>query len=348
MPPAFERDLIRPGVTGTFGDMLIASTRHPAMLYYLDNWLSVGPDTPVGRDPSLRVAKDVPANPNAPRPNGLNENLAREILELQTVGVRGGYDQGDVTRFAKVLTGWTLARPPLVSLRDLFINGRLNGKGLFEFDAEAHEPGAQTIMGRTYADGGVDQGMRVLRDLAVHPATARFVSTKLATRFVMPDPPPAMIEAMMRAWLASGGDLPTVYAAMIRSPEAFSAPLTKYKEPEEYLISAARGVPGLTIDPSHLLKALYGMGQPVYNPPGPNGWPDSEAEWLAPDGMWKRLSWADEASARIATAGLDPVALAKQLLGPTVSDATLTAIHQAQSPAQGLTLLLTSREFQRR
>ena len=193
MPPSFERDAIRPNVTRRFGDMLMASSKHPAMLFYLDNFQSIGPNSKVGKDPSLRATRGAQAFA-APQKTGLNENLAREIMELQTLGVRSGYTQADVTSFARVITGWTIARPPHVPGWMLVAQGRLSGPGLFDFDEDEHEPGPQTILGKVYAQSGVDQGEAVLSDLARHPATARFISTKLARHFIADDPPPAVVE----------------------------------------------------------------------------------------------------------------------------------------------------------
>ena len=346
LPPSFERDVIRPNVTGRFVDMLMASTKHPAMLLYLDNYQSIGPRSKVGQDPSLRVSAGRRALAGPP-PTGLNENLAREILELQTLGVRSGYTQADVTCFAKILTGWTIARPPRVKLAQLVLQGRLNGPGLFEFDDEEHEPGAQTVMGKSYPQVGVDQGEAVLRDIAHHPATAHFIATKLARHFVADNPSPELVGRLATIFIETGGNLAKLYAGLVESPEAFVAAPQKFKTPEEYVISAARAL-SLRPDAGSLLKALRAMGQPPYNPPGPDGWPDVQAEWLAADSVWKRFEWADEAARTVAVANIDPLAVARDILGPTISKATQDAIARAESPAQGLTLLLASADFQRR
>ena len=347
MPPSFERDAIRPHVTGRFADMLLASTRHPAMLFYLDNYHSIGPNSQVGKDPSLRA----PKKPQAfamPRIAGLNENLAREIMELQTLGVRSGYTQADVTSFARVITGWTIAAPPRVPLWKLVADGRLNAQGLFEFDDEEHEPGPQTIMGKVYAQAGVDQGEAVLHDLARHPATAHFIAAKLARHFIADDPPPAVVDRLAQVFLATDGDLKAVCTALVKSPEAFDPSPRKFKTPEDYVISASRALPALQSPPGKLLRAFNSMGEPVYNPPGPNGWPDVEAEWLGADAVWKRFEWASQTAESIASTTMDPLGLAHDVLGPSLSPSTAQAIARAQSPAQGLTLLLASAEFQRR
>jgi len=347
MPPSFERDAIRPHVTGRFADMLMASTKHPAMLFYLDNFHSIGPNSKVGKDPSLRAPKKQEAFA-MPRIAGLNENLAREILELQTLGVRSGYTQADVTSFARVITGWTIAAPPRVKLYQLVLQNRLNAQGLFEFDDEEHEPGPQTIMGKVYAQTGVDQGEAVLNDLAHHPATAHFIATKLARHFIADDPPPAVVDRLAGVFHATGGDLKAVCTALVKSPEAFDPAPRKFKTPEDYVISASRALPTLPSDTGKLLRAYRSMGQPPYNPPGPDGWPDVEAEWLGADAVWKRFEWASQAADSVATTTMNPLGLAHDVLGPSLSEPTAQAIARAESPAQGLTLLLASPEFQRR
>lgn len=347
MPPSFERDVIRPHVTGLFVDMLMASTRHPAMLVYLDNVQSIGPNSVLGLDPSLR--RPVRQQDFAiALSRGLNENLAREILELQTMGARSGYSQTDVTSFARVITGWTVARPPRVSYAQLLQQGRLNGRGLFDFDPDAHEPGAHRVLGELFAQTGVGQGEAVLARLAAHPATANFVATKLARHFISDNPPAPAVARLAAIFLASGGDLTQVSAALVDSPEAFARPLQKFKTPQEYLISAVRGVAAASMDAATLQRTLANLGQVVYNPPGPNGWPDLEAEWIGADAVWKRLLWANEAAQRAVAATSQPAALARQLLGAALSPAAMLAIERAESPLQGLTLLLASAEFQRR
>lgn len=346
MPPSFERDAIRPHVMGRFVDMLLASSRHPAMLFYLDNVLSIGPNSELGRNPALRQSA-VQRDFAIPVSRGLNENLAREILELQTLGVRSGYQQADVTSFAKVLTGWTVARPPRVPYGQLVLQGRLNAAGLFDFDPQTHEPGPQTVLGEVVAQEGVEQGEAVLRRLAAHPATARFIATKLARHFVSDRPPVSVVERLASVFKDSGGELPRLYAALVDSPEAYAAPLQKFKTPQEYLVSALRALPDIRMDAASLQRTIANLGQVPYNPPGPNGWPDIEDEWLGADGLWKRLLWANEVAQGVA--GSVPVArLAQELLGSALSPATRQAVERAESPMQGLTLLLASAEFQRR
>jgi uncharacterized protein (DUF1800 family) len=322
---SFEREAIRPRVGGRFVDMLLASSKHPAMILYLDNNLSVKP----GWKPP-RMAPP----PNFPRPTGLNENLAREILELHTLGVNGGYTQADVTTFARVLTGWTVGRP-------------LANPG-FTFAPARHDAGPKTLLGRTYPQEGMAQGEAVLRDLAAHPSTATHVATKLARHFIADDPPPAAVERIARAFRDSGGHLPTVHAALLECPEAWEVPLAKLKSPIEYVVSCLRALPAArAADHRALFLALHEMGQRPYFAPSPQGWPDTSQAWASADALWKRIEWSGILAAR-AGSGIDPVGLAQESYGEAVSEATRLAIARAESREQGLALWLASPEFQRR
>jgi uncharacterized protein (DUF1800 family) len=321
---AFEREAIRPHLNGRFADMLLAAAKHPAMILYLDNNLSVKP----GTEPS-RFAQRF----NLPRATGLNENLAREILELHTLGVNGGYTQADVATFARALTGWTVSW--------------VVDPG-FTFNAKAHEGGPKTILGKTYADGGMAQGEAVLTDLAAHPSTATHVATKLARHFIADDPPPAAVERIARAFRESGGSLPAVHAALLDCPEAWAEPLPKLKSPNEFVASVLRAIPDARdARPGALFLALHEMGQKPFFAPSPQGWPDTASAWAAADGLWKRIEWAGLLAAR-AGSRIDPLVLARDSYGDAVSDATRTAIARAESRQQGLALLLASPEFQRR
>ena len=320
----FEREAIRPNVGGRFVDMLLASSKHPAMILYLDNNLSVKP----GWKPPPRAERL-----NLPRATGLNENLAREILELHTLGVNGGYTQADVTTFARVLTGWTV--------------GGMANPG-FTFNAARHDAGPKTILGRTYAQEGIAQGEAVLRDLAAHPSTAGYVATRLARHFIADDPPPAAVERIARAFRDSGGSLPSVHAALLACPEAWDAQLTKLKSPIEYVVSCLRALPAAReAKPEALFLALHEMGQRPFFAPSPQGWPDTAPAWAGADALWKRIEWAGLLAAR-AGSGIDPLALARASYGDAVSEPTSLAIARAESRQQGLALWLASPEFQRR
>jgi uncharacterized protein (DUF1800 family) len=330
-----EFDAIRPHVLGTFHDMLLAVERHPAMLLYLDQAQSIGPDSRAGQL-AQRFAR---------QRRGLNENLAREILELHTLGVGSGYSQADVTEFARVLTGWTvdgLARGPM----QRFIGG--NGQaGDFHFAAAIHEPGTRNVAGRTYAQEGEGQGLAVLADLAADPRTARHLATKLARHFAGDDPPPSMVDRLAQAYLRSGGDLPTVYRAIVDSPEAWSAATPKFRTPWDWSVAALRAVGTREVEPQPAAGLLTQLGQPVWRPGSPAGYDDIAPSWAGPDALLRRV----EAAERIATrAGgqIDARALAPRLLPGGLSQATAQAIARAETPAQGLALLLVSPEMLRR
>jgi len=321
---SFEREAIRPNVTGHFADMLLAASRHPAMILYLDNHLSVRK----GWQPhGLRGSRSTAF----PAPTGLNENLAREILELHTLGVNGGYTQADVTEFARVLTGWTVGRAPG-----------------FEFDAARHEPGPRALLGKTYAQEGMAQGEAVLRDLAAHPATALHVATKLARHFIADEPPPAAVARIAAAFRETDGHLPSVYAALLDSPEAWERPLAKLKSPIEYVVSCLRALPASrAAKPQALFYALRGMGQRPFFATSPQGWPDTAQAWAGADALWKRIEWAGILAAR-AGSGVDPSLLSRETYGEAVGASTRLAIERAESRQQGLALWLASPEFQRR
>ena len=336
---SFERDVPRRHATGRFADMLLASCTHPAMLVYLDNVYSVGPNSYIGQHPNV-----LPAIVRE-RMKGINENLAREILELHTLGVRTGYTQGDVTGFAKVITGWMIVRPE--TIRD----GKADGQGetgLFHYQPYAHEPGAQTVLGKPYADDGFKQGVAVLSDLCRNPATARHLATKLARHFVADDPPPALTDRLARTFQDTDGDLKQVMVALINSSEAWDPAPAKMKPPEDYVISALRALGGPDLTGLQLLAIFDKMGQKPGFAPGPDGWPDVAGAWLGPDPVWKRIEWAAVVSKVRASAGSDPAGIAHEALGPGISAATLDAIRLADSPAQGLAIFLSSPEFQRR
>lgn len=340
---AFEREAIRPHIAGRFETMLKAAVTHAAMLRYLDNDQSAGRGSRIVR----QLARRGERTGDAPRVTGLNENLAREVLELHTLGVAdggaayggwGGYTQADVTAFAAVLTGWrTPAREFLLG----------NASAPVRFDADWHEPGAKTVLGRRYAEGP-DALDAVLRDLATHPSTARFLAAKLARHFVADDPPPALVARLADRYLRSGGDLPAVYRTLLDSPEAWAAGQPKLKTPAEFVVSSLRllgvGEAGFGRAPDAGIAAL---GQRVQAAPSPAGWPDRADEWLGPDAVWKRVEWATRAADRIGRFA-DARALAAASLGPALSDGSRRQIERAADGPQALALLLLAPEFQRR
>ena len=323
----FENEAIRPRVFGRFEDLLVASSRHPAMLFYLDEARSIGPNSPVAQAAQAQTGRRV----------GLNENLAREILELHSVGLAAGYTQADVTEFARALTGWTTGgeRDPPSAL------------GAFVFHARAHEPGARRIMGKVYAEGGEDQGLAILKDLAASPHTARHIADKLARHFVADTPPVALVERLQRAYLSSNGDLCVVARALVEAPEAWTETAAKFKTPSEFLISAWRSVGAVPDDTQAVTRWLTFMGQKPGAPPSPKGWPDEAQVWCAPDALVKRMNWS-EAFAATAIGDRDPVQVAQNALGARLTPAAALAIGRAETRAEGLSILLMSPEFQRR
>jgi uncharacterized protein (DUF1800 family) len=342
LPPSFERDAIRPHVGGRFADMLVASTKHPGMIVYLDNWLSIGPNSRAAQTP--RRARRLPGGG---RPTGINENLAREVLELHTLGVNGGYTQADVQALAAIITGWTYERPRLRDLVRETDVGR-TGSQLFEFDPDAHEPGPKTLLGRTYPQTGLEQGEAALSDLARHPATAHFIAAKLCRHYIADAPPAAAVERVERAFRQNDGDLRETMEALVDCPEAWETPFAKFKRPEEYTISLLRAANVSTLPPAAGIVALSAMGQRPYFAPGPDGWADTADAWLTADLVWKRLEFAQAYAERFARADVDPVQLGQAHLGPLMSSETRTALQRAESPAQGLALLFASPEMQRR
>jgi len=326
---SFEREAIRPHVLGSFTDMLLAVETHPAMQLYLDNYLSVGPNSEAAQRRARRQAPRV----------GINENLAREILELHTLGVGGGYSQQDVTTFAEVLTGWSIGGE----------GGRFAGgePGRFVFRPELHEPGAKVVLGRRYPDEGFGQGVAVLRELARQHATAHFIATKLARHFIQDEPPPQAVARLADAFERSGGDLPSVYTALIDAREAWLQPLAKYKTPADYVVSSFRGL-AVPVDAGRAPLAPFELlGQRTWSPGAPAGWPDRSADWDGASALMRRIQWADAVGARLGNRR-DAMQLAPQLLGANLTAATQTALAHAASSAQALTLLLAAPEFMRR
>jgi uncharacterized protein (DUF1800 family) len=319
MSGAYEREAIRPHVLGRFVDMLLAVEGHPAMLFYLDNTISMGANSIAGIN----------------RSRGLNENLARETLELHTLGVRSGYTQDDVISFANVLTGWTW-----VPAGDDPEHG-----GEFTFNPRLHEPGAKTVLGKVYDDGEVEQGRAVLRDLAIHPATATHIAGKLARHFIADAPPPALVETMAKVFLDTGGDLKEVTKAMVSSPESWTGPATKLKLPCEWTVGMVRAAGITQTDPVRFTAGQTLLGERLWRPPSPKGYADDEATWI--DGMGRRLDIANNFSERVADK-VDPQDVIENVLGSCVSAEVKQAVGNAESRQQALALLFMSAEFQRR
>lgn len=318
---AFEREAIRPHVLGHFGDMLKAVEQHPAMLFFLDNQQSIGPNSRAGQRGK----------------RGLNENLAREIMELHTLGVGGGYTQADVVALAKILTGWTYAGR----------QGRLGEPGSFIFNVNAHEPGTIVLLGKSYPDNNVAQGEAALVDIARRPATATFIATKLVRHFVADDPPPALVTHLADVFRKTDGDLRAVSHALVEADDAWRAPMTKMRSPYEFLIATGRLMAQIPEDPGRYLYGLNVLGQPLWAPAGPNGFADTNAAWTAPEGMKLRLDIAAQVASRIGD-NRDPREMLELIAANAASPDTRQTIARAESRQQAFALLLMSPEFQRR
>ncbi len=317
---AYEREAIRPHVTGRFADMLKAVEQHPAMLIYLDNQLSFGPNSQAGRN----------------QKKGLNENLAREILELHTLGVDGGYRQEDVTNLARIITGWTVAQ----------LNNPNVAPGKFFYHTQRHEPGAWTVLGKSYPDQGRATGIGVLDDLARHPATARHLSRKLARHFVADDPPKALVERLEATFKKTDGDLGAVTKTLIGSPEAWAERPRKIVPPVDLVVSLARSL-SHTTNAGEMLRLANQLGQPLWQVPSPKGWPDDDEGWANPSAIRERLRLAEQV-ARGLNKAIDPRELAEDVLGPDMAAQTRQAIARAETREQGIEILVMSPEFQRR
>ncbi|PPR12163.1 MAG: hypothetical protein CFH41_00197 [Alphaproteobacteria bacterium MarineAlpha11_Bin1] len=315
---AYEREAIRPHVTGRFVDLLTAVTRHPTMLIYLDNVQSTGPNSSFGRR----------------RRRGLNENLAREILELHTLGAGGGYTQKDVTEFAKILTGWR------------FRSSKFDDAGNFAFAKFMHEPGPKTLLGKTYLENGVNEGIQALQVIARHPATAKFVATKLARHFISDTPPAEAVEKLSQIFIESDGDLTALSQALVVLPYAWKEPFIKIKTPAELSISAFRllGVPGRQ---KQAMAPFRLLGQMPFSAPSPAGWPDTAEDWISPESMIRRIQLMQLLVNRLQT-DIDPRALARDSFGPVISENTRLSVERAESRKSALAILLSAPEFQRR
>jgi uncharacterized protein (DUF1800 family) len=317
----YIREAIRPHVTGHFTDMVLAAERHPAMLRYLDNEQSIGPNSVAG----LRLAK------------GLNENLGRECMELHTVGLAAGYTQTDVTSMAKILTGWSVAAS----------DGGGDATG-FKYRPAAHEPGPQTVLGATF-DGGEQAGIDALTYLSRYPTAYKMLATKLVTHFVADNPPPADVARIYGVLTETGGDLAATAVALVDLENAWR-PGQKLKTPQEFVVSTLRAAPSATGKPVDYAGIANQLGQPFWGAPLPNGWPDQAASWGGSDAILSRVDWAYTYAGRFdqGAAGPQPAQIASTALGGLLRPATATAISHAGSRREALTLLFAAPEFQRR
>lgn len=333
----FEFTAIRPNIMGNFSDLLIAATTHPAMLLYLDQAQSIGPNSPLAERVAARRNKAL----------GLNENLAREILELHTLGVRTVYTQNDVTEFARALTGHTvggMAKGPIQ--RFMAQNGK---DGDSQFFAGIHEPGDRQVVGKTYRQQNAAQAKAILSDLAVHPATAKHIATKLAQHFVADNPPTTLVARLEAAFLKSGGDLPSVYRALIDAPEAWAPLQLKFKSPWDWVLSSLRAlnIRDLPGKDRQAVGMFAQLGQPIWRPGSPAGYADTTENWAGGAALMRRVEIANRLADRSANR-VDARTLAPLVLREQLGQTTQESIARAESPSQGLALMLLSPEFLRR
>ena len=332
-----EREAIRPHVAGNFSTLLLAVETHPAMLRYLDNVRSVGVDSMLAE--RIRRRSQMRRSDQPVRDPGLNENLAREILELHTLGVAGGYAQADVGELARAITGWGVPMPQDWK--------RGTPGSAFMFRPAAHEGGTRLVLGRRYADQGVDQGRAILVDLAQHPATARHLCLKLARHFVSDDPPVLLVERMAKVWRDTGGDLAAVYRTLIESPESWASTATKFKTPEDFVVSALRAVGDPLVDGARqVVELLTRMGQPPFSPRSPAGFADDALEWSGADALWKRVQAAQSLAEAAPETRIDALSVSHAVFADQLDAATLAAIGRAESMRDALAVLIASPAFQ--
>jgi len=328
---SYDRDTIRPHALGRFRDLLLATAKSPAMLFYLDNWMSASPHLTSAR-----------LGPNDRR-RGLNENYARELMELHTLGVDGGYTQKDVQEVARCFTGWTIRRP--------------RGEAEFTFEPRLHDTGAKTVLGATIpAGGGMEDGLKVIDLLARHPSTAKFIATKLTRRLVADDPPAAIVGKAETTFRQSDGDIRSVLRAIIDSPEFFSPQVyrSKVKKPLEYVASAMRATASETQITHQLLRYLARMGEPLFLAQPPTGYPDVGSSWVSPDLLLTRMNFASDLVAnrlpgsRVRSDALGGADAVARLIAPdSLSSATRAALAETEG-REAVALLLAAPEFQRR
>ena len=318
LAPTLEREAIAPNMLGNFENMLLAVMHHPCMLIYLNNDRSFGANSKIGK----RSKK------------GLNENLAREMMELHTLGVNGGYTQADVIELAKGITGWSVALP----LKDYKVG--------FYYRENRHEPGKRTLLGKTYAQPGEAQGIAMITDLARHPATAKHLCFQLAKHFISDNPSQSLQDKMVKRWQQTNGNIKQVMIAMINAPESWQPQSLKFKTPREFVISAHRALNFTPKNHQSLIWALNLLGQSPFKANSPEGYGDIEANWNGPSALMSRIDWSSQLVKR--RARINPQRLSQRLFADNLSDNTQSLIQHAESRPNALTLLLMSPEFLRR
>jgi len=321
----YERDVIRPHVLGRFSDMVLASARHPAMLIYLDNVNSVGPGSPASRQAEKRG-----------RPGrGLNENYARELMELHTLGVDGGYTQADVEAVARALTGWTLAAG----------SGASPDAPAYRFRTALHEPGPTTVLGHRYDRDGESQGEDIIRDLCAHPATARFLARKLVRHFVADTPPQAAVDRVAARYSESEGDLGAVARTLVDLDEAWDPEARKLRTPQDWLVAALRAVRAREI-PAMAPAVLQQLRHPLWGPEAPKGFGDGVRDWADPDGLMNRAELARSIGRRIARSGLEPSRLLEVVDSPDTDPLGRMAADRSIPIGERVALVLGGPAFQ--
>jgi len=318
--PILEREAIAPNLFGQFADLLIAVEQHPAMLMYLNNEKSVGPNSYLGK-----------------RSRGLNENLAREILELHTLGRNGGYSLADIRQLAMAISGWSF-----VGEKEVEDSG-------FKFRSRGHEPGTRKILGKVYSENGQAQGEAVLRDLARHEKTAQSISYKLAQHLIADQPPQQLVAAMTKTWTKTEGNIKAVVTTLIKHPQSWQSQAQKFKTPREFVVSACRAVNHSKVTDQSILKialrGLSSMGQKPFAAGSPAGYSQLNRDWMGSDALMKRIDWVNLLGRR---SRQDPKSVVNRIFDTQLSPLTVRSLAGAESRAQGLTLLLLSPEFQRR
>lgn len=332
----FATEAIRPHIFGSFADMLFAAETHPAMQTYLDNNLSIGPNSPIGQ----RLQR-----------TDINENLAREMLELHTLGVDGGYSQADVEALALILTGWSVPNRRYQAMRERM--AMRSGMRPFETFGPAtyffqyHEPGRKRLLGKTYRENGPEELREVTRDLTAHPATARHLATKLVRHFVADTPPEPAVAAVASVFAATGGDLAEVTRSLVGLEAAWADPLPKFKTPQDYVVAALRALDVKGLETRQVYSSLPPMGQEPLRYPSPKGWPDTAAAWVSPGGLMRRIEFARIVARRVGDR-MPPLELLEATCGPVAGAQTRALVSGAPSGEEGVAFVLASREFQRR
>ncbi|MEC4724683.1 DUF1800 domain-containing protein [Shewanella sp. D64] len=317
LAPTLEREAIAPYLLGSFSDMLVAVVHHPAMLKYLNNEQSFGPNSKAGK-----------------KGKGLNENLAREILELHTLGVNSGYTQEDVIELAKGISGWSIAKPSI------------DDKNGFYYRKRGHEPGLRRLLNKIYTEKGEAQGIAMLRSLAMEPKTAEHVCYKLARHFIADEPSRVLVKRLSERWLATQGNLQQVVLSLIDSPESWAPISQKFKSPREHLISTYRGLSLSVNKPRKLISMLTTLGQQPFKANSPKGYGDNELSWNGANALLVRIDWSVNVVHR--KRNIEVKLLIPQLFGQQISERSYLEISRAESRENALVLLLMSRDFLRR